>query len=417
MLTYLRRLTDERDSLTTSATELANRAADEDRDLTETEATSMRGWQTRCAEIDGQLAEYNAQAESQRAYARLRATLEQDDDTPPARTPARLNTRQAEPIGWGEAFVESDAFANYPGAGTSRRVEVSGVYEQRAADFGVLQTRAPIASTDGVVVPYIYTAPQPNFPTPLLSVCGHVTVSGNAVSWVQWTPAQPPAAGVVAEGAAKPEMTMDAAPVSDTLDTIAHWKEITRQALEDIPQIRATVESKLRYGIFRKLEADIAVALAGAPIPPASGGSAAAGDTLLNAIRVGLATVQGNGYDPNAVLVNPMDAADIDLAIMGGTLLGPTQTPGLWGLRVVGVPDLPAGTAYVGDFQQGVTVFDRGTTTVYLTDSHADNFIKNVLLLLAEIRALATVPEPQAIAECTVGALAARTGGGASSGK
>jgi HK97 family phage major capsid protein len=415
MLMYLRRLTDERDSLTTAATDLATKAADDDRDLTETEATSMRGWQTRCAEIDAQLAEYNAQAESQRAYARLRDTLAgDDDDDPPARTPARLHTRQAEPVrGWGDTFVESDAFVNYPGAGSSRRVEVAGVYETRAADFGALQTRAAITTAGGVSVPYVYTPPAPNFPTPLLSVCGHVPVAGNSVSWVQWTPAMPPAAGVVAEGAAKPEMTMAAAPVSDTLDTIAHWKEITRQALEDIPQIRAMVETKLRQGIFRKLEADIAVALAGAPIPPATA-SAAAGGTLLSAIRVGLATVQGNGYTPNAVLLNPMDAADIDLAIMGGTLLGPAQTPGLWGLRIVGVPDITAGTAYVGDFQSAVTVFDRGNTTVYLTDSHADNFIKNVLLLLAEIRALATVPEPQAAAECTVGALAAR---GATAGK
>jgi HK97 family phage major capsid protein len=407
MLTYLRRLTDERDSLTQSATDLTERAATDERDLSETEQTSLRGWQTRCGEIDAQLTEYNAQAESQRAYARLRDSLQHDDEpTPPARRP--MQTRDAEPAGWGESFVSSDAFANYPGAGTSQRVEMAGVYEQRAATLDRMQTRAPVDTGDGIGVPYIYTPPVPNFPTPLLSVCGHITVLGNAVSWVQWTPEPPPAAGVVAEGALKPEMALTATPTSDTLDTIAHWKEITRQALEDIPQIRATVETRLRAGIFRKLEADIAVALAGAAIPPATG-SAAGGDTLLGTIRTGLATVQGNGYTPNAVLVNPMDAADIDLAIMSGTLLGPTQTAGLWGLRVVGVPDLPAGTAYVGDFQSAVTVFDRGTTAVYLSDSHADNFIRNVLLLLAEIRALATVPEPQAAAKCSVGAVARST--------
>jgi HK97 family phage major capsid protein len=405
MLTYLRRLTDERDSLTQSATDLADHAATEERDLTDTERASLTSWQTRCAEIDGQLTEYNAQAESQRAYARLRDSMEQhEDDGPPARR--RLETRDAElGRGWGDTFVESDAFTNYVGAGSSARVEVAGVYETRAAMLDGMQTRAPVDTGDGIVVPYLYSPPVPNFPTPLLGVCGHITVSGNAVSWVQWTPTPPPAAGVVAEGALKPEMALTATPESATLETIAHWKEITRQALEDIPQIRATVETRLRAGIFRKLEADIAVALAGAPIPPAAG-SAAAGDTLLGQIRVGLATVQANGYTPNAVLVNPMDAADIDLAIMSGTLLGPTQTAGLWGLRIIGVSDLPAGTAYVGDFQQAVTVFDRGTTAVYLSDSHADNFVRNVLLLLAEIRALATVPEPQAAAKCSVGALA-----------
>ena len=49
-----------------------------------------------------------------------------------------------------------------------------------------------------------------------------------------------------------------------------------------------------------------------------------------------------------------------------------------------------------------MTLFTRGTAQVYLTDSHADNFIRNVLLLLAETRGLAVVGEPAAIAECTV---------------
>ena len=64
MITYLKRLTDERDSLTAAATDLAEKAATEERDLTDTEKASMTAWSTRCAEIDGQLTEYNAQAES-----------------------------------------------------------------------------------------------------------------------------------------------------------------------------------------------------------------------------------------------------------------------------------------------------------------------------------------------------------------
>jgi hypothetical protein len=46
MLTYLRRLTDERDSLTQSATDLADHAATEERDLTDTERASLTSWQT-----------------------------------------------------------------------------------------------------------------------------------------------------------------------------------------------------------------------------------------------------------------------------------------------------------------------------------------------------------------------------------
>jgi HK97 family phage major capsid protein len=408
MLTYLRRLTDERDSLTQSATDLTEHAATDERDLTETERASLTAWQTRCAEIDAQLTEYNAQAESQRAYARLRDSLAIGDDDAPVRTPARVQTRTPAPLGWGEQFVESDAFRNYVGAGSSARVELpgDGIIERREA-VGI-ETRAPITTGDGIAVPYIYTPPVPRFPSPLMDVCGSLAVSGNAVSWVQWTPNPQAAAGEVAEGTAKPEANMTATPTSDTLSTYAHWKEITRQALEDIPQIRAIVEGRLRQGLMRTVEGGIAGALAAAAIPAAT---VPAGGTLLQAIRVGLATVESNGYTPNAVVLNPNDAADIDLGIMGSTLLGPVQTRQVWGLRVVPSSDVLAGTAYVGDFSQGVTVFSRGTTAVYLTDSHADNFVKNVLLLLAEIRALPTVPEPQALAECSVSA----TGGASAS--
>jgi HK97 family phage major capsid protein len=406
MLTYLRRLTDERDSLTQSATDLAEHAATEERDLTDTERASLTAWQTRCAEIDSQLTEYNAQAESQRAYARLRDSLVDDAESagePPQSR--RREQRQAEmPRGWGDAFVESDAFRNYPGAGTSGRVQLPGGIETR--DAAGLETRAPITTGSVPGQPMLWTPPAPSFASPLISVCGHVTTSANNVSFVQWAPNPQTAAPKVPEGTAKPEATMTATPTNVALDTYAHWKEITRQALEDIPQIRSIVEGRLRQGIMRSIEEGIADALVAAAIPPA-GTSAAAGGTLLGAIRVGLATVQANGYTPNAVLLNPMDAADIDLGIMGGTLGGPAVNGGLWGLRVVAVNDLAAGTAYVGDFSSAVTVFDRGTTDVYLSDSHADNFIKNILLLLAEIRAYVAVVEPQAAAECTVGTRAA----------
>jgi HK97 family phage major capsid protein len=401
MITYLSRLASERDNLTNAATELADKAAKEERDLTSTEQDSLRSWQTRCAEIDAQLTEYNAQAESARAYARLRDALEHEPD--PA-TPARVQTREAlEPRGWGDLFVESPAFRDYPGAGTSRRVEVPFELETRAAiGIGTYPAAAQF--------PYVYTPAQYQYQSPLLEVVGKVTTSAGSVQWVQWAPNPQAAASVVAEGVAKPEAAMTQTVVSDSLDTYAHWKEITRQALEDIPQIRSTVENRLRQGIVVALEEAVATALNAAPIPPVTG-SAAGGDTLLGTIRSGIATVQAAGYgNPNAVLLNPADWADIDLAIMAGTLGGPSVNSGFWGMRAVAVPSVPAGTAYVGNFQTAVQLFTRASAEVFMTDSHADNFIRNILLILAEIRALATVPDPAAAAKCTVGAVAGATG-------
>jgi hypothetical protein len=382
----LSRLTAERDSLTVAATSLVDKAADEDRDLTPAERASLGEWSTRCAAIDADLVAYNAEAESARAYGALRESL--------ASSPV-LATRQADPpaaLGWGDQFIRSDAFRDYPGAGTSRRVELPFDLEQRAA---ILLGNLPA----GALPPYNYTPASYAYPSPLLDVVGKVTTSSQAVQWVTWAPNPQAAAPVVPEGELKPEAVMTPTIVSDTLETYAHHKMISRQALEDVPQIRSTVESRLRQGITVALEDAVTDALIAAPIPPAT---VPLGGSLLEAIRAGVATVQSAGYgNPNAVLLNPMDWAALDVSTVGNAG-GASGQSGFWGMRAVAVPALPAGTAYVGNFQTAVQLFTRASAEVFMSDSHADNFLRNLLVILAEIRALATVPDPAAAAECSV---------------
>ena len=402
MLTYLSRLTAERDSLTQAATDLTERAARDERDVTDTERTSLTGWATRCAEIDSQLTEYNAQAESQRAYARLRSslTLTDDDSAPSTQLERRSAQNDAQQLSWGDQFVNSPAFTNYTGAGVSQRVAMPFELEQRAP---IMISGFPAQG----LPPMYWQPPQYTYKSPLLDVIGKVTTSSNAVSYVQWTPNPQGAATVVAEGVAKPEAAMTATGVSVSLQTYAHWKEVSRQALEDVPQIRSIVENRLRQGIVRALEDAVSAALVAATLPTAT---VPVGGSLLEAVRVGIGTVQSAGYaNPNAVLLNPADYAAMDIEIIRATNQGPTMTNNPWGLTVVASNGVAPGTAFVGDFSVGVTLFSRGSTEVYLTDSHADLFIRNILLLLAETRALVTVPEPAALAECSVSAAGTQT--------
>ena len=73
-----------------------------------------------------------------------------------------------------------------------------------------------------------------------------------------------------------------------------------------------------------------------------------------------------------------------------------------WGLTPVAAASITAGKAYVGDFQQGATLFDRGVTNVFLSDSHASLFISNILVILAEARTKSVVTDGPAICECSV---------------
>jgi hypothetical protein len=391
---YLKKLVEERNSLTGLIQQLSDQAVSEDRQLTEAEAERQRGWQQRCAELDPLITEQNTYMQTQRSWAKMRDDLSANDadeavDKLGGRT---LATRAAggglvRQSSWGELFTSSNQFKNYDGTGSSGRVEVPGLFE-----------RAPIDTTT-VPHPAHVFLPQPwTMTTPLLDVVGRETVSSGNVEWVIW-PGSHPMAAVVAEGSLKPEAITAPTTASGTLQTVAHYKGITRQALEDIARIQQIVESSLRSGVLLKLEAMTADALNNdATIPEVTN------PDLMTGIRIALGNVQAAGYaSANAILLNPADFAALDIAVMGSTIAGPQLNSSFWGLRAIASGAVTKGTAYVGDFKTGLTLFERGSASVYLTDSHADFFLRNTLVILAETRALPVVTEPQAIQQVIVG--------------
>jgi hypothetical protein len=52
----------------------------------------------------------------------------------------------------------------------------------------------------------------------------------------------------------------------------------------------------------------------------------------------------------------------------------------------------------VGDFRVA-TLWDRQSTQIYVTDSHSDFFIRNLIAILAELRAAFGVKRPAALVE------------------
>ena len=385
MTAYLDRLLAERTNLTDVMNSLRAKAAADDRDLADGERSEIGHMQERCAEIDGQLTEHQAQLESARAFAALTARIE---ETKPASNGSAAPTRgapaPAEHTGFGAAFVESDAFRGYSGRGRSAAVPVDGY----------LEARAPITTANLAIQPYVM-APQEIVSTaPLLEVLNRVQVSSGVVEWVEV--GGDPVAAVVAEGALKPEATLTFTPASASLDTIAHWVQITRQALEDAAYIRSLIEGKLRRGLIAKVEADAAAQLAASTAI-----QTATGADLTAAVRVGIGNVEAAGYRPNAIVLNPADYAEMDIAAAAASMAGPTRQTQFWGLRTIADPAVAAGSAYVGDFQSGMTLFDRGVSDVFVSDSHADLFLKNILVILAESRVKTAITDPLALCECT----------------
>ena len=75
------------------------------------------------------------------------------------------------------------------------------------------------------------------------------------------------------------------------------------------------------------------------------------------------------------------------------------QPDQLWGLPCVVTKAVPQGTALVGDFQLGATLFAREGVNLSASDADQDDFIRNQLTFLAEGRVGAGDLEPACFAE------------------
>ena len=284
----------------------------------------------------------------------------------------------------GDKFINSDEFRSYNGAGASSRVDV----ELRATIDTATEPGSAWVRPDRLV------APSAGFATPLLNAFNRIVVSSNSIEWV--TTGLAPEADIVPEGDEKPEATLISELEVINLSTIAHWVSATRQVLEDSPALRSYIDTMLMQGVMKKLDAVAGAALTGATLPTAEGAD------LISAVRVGIGTVQEAGFNPGLVVLNPSDYAAMDVDMLSKTLDGDRIRGTYWGLEVVASSQVTAGTAYVGDFGAGTAFFDRNVASLYVTDSHAENFTSNIITILGEARAAAVISNVNAFAECTV---------------
>jgi HK97 family phage major capsid protein len=284
----------------------------------------------------------------------------------------------------GDKFINSDEFRSYNGAGASSRVDV----ELRATIDTLTEPGSAWVRPDRLV------APSAGFATPLLNAFNRIVVSSNSIEWV--TTGLAPEADIVDEGDPKPEATLISELEVINLSTIAHYVSATRQVLEDSPALRSYIDSMLMQGVMKKLDAVAGAALTGATLPTADAAD------LISAVRVGIGTVQEAGFNPGLVVLNPSDYAAMDVDMLSKTLDGDRIRGTYWGLEVVASSQVSAGTAYVGDFGAGTAFFDRNVASLYVTDSHAENFTSNIITILGEARAAAVISNVNAFAECTI---------------
>lgn len=344
---------------------------------------------------------------------------------------------------FGELFTASDAYKEFIGRYSKNGVipnAVKGVQSNPfsgAVDLKDLITGASSTSAGAAVVNDRYPTITDLVGERELTVRDLVTIgstTSDTVEYVRVTgktnsaapvaeattaaaPTAPETAGALVPatgGGYKPESAMTLEVVSTAVKTIAHWIPITKRAAADASQVRTLVDNFLRYGLNEELEDQILTGSGSGEnfegITTAVTQTVGSAGTDLDAIVDAIKTIRVTGRRrPTAVVFHPNDwystgfllAKDADERyLVGDPRASVEQLNQLWGLQVVVSEAMTENTALVGDFRQAV-LWEREGVSLMVSDQHADFFTRNLLAILAEMRAAFGVLDVQAFCEVT----------------
>lgn len=304
----------------------------------------------------------------------------------------------------GTLFTEQDDFKALKsrGAGTARMAvkAVTSITSVTTGTGGVGDGIRPSR------LPFIVTPGLRTFTVRDLLMPGRT--DSNAIEYVKESGFQN-MASPVAELAQKPQSDLSFDLLTTPVRTIAHWFHASKQVLDDIPLLQSYIDGRARYGLALVEEAQL---LAGdgtgqnllGLIPQATAYNFATysigSDTKIDRVRRAALQVRVALYRASAVVMNPVDWADIETMkdANGNYVVGDPRgviEKRLWGLPVVDSDAIAVGKFLVGAFNMGAQVFDREDANVQVSTEDRDNFIKNAVTIRAEERLALAVTRPE----------------------
>lgn len=314
---------------------------------------------------------------------------------------------------FGEQFLASDTFKWLK---ANRQSLPSGAWSSPSSElFAATLTEDP-ASGGQLVIPH--TLPGilalPTRPLTMADLIAPGVTDSNLVTYMKET-AFTNAAGMTAEGAAKPESTLTFTAVSDPVRKVAHWVPVTDEMLEDVAGIQSYLNTRLGLGVDLKLDDQL---LNGSIVAPDIVGFLARTGLGTSIARVAetnadailsqmIALWTTTNIQPDGIVLNPaqwktiLQTKDTTGQYYGGGPFASPHAPTLWGLPVALTSAIVAGTALVGAFKTAAQLFRKGGMRVEATNSHSDFFVKNLVAIRAELRAALCVYRPSAFATVT----------------
>lgn len=304
----------------------------------------------------------------------------------------------------GDSFIESDAFKGWQpgmkqGPIAELNINVKNLFET-ATGWGPADIRGPR------VVDYATR------PLAVAELLPQSTTTAASIVYMEETLFSNSAAEV-AEGGAKPEVSLGLTERVEPVRKIAALLPVTEEQLADVPQARAYINNRLGFMVRQRLDQQILVGDGSAPnlaglVDNSRTGlqtQALGGDNVPDAVYKAMTKIRVNAFsEPNAAVFHPNDWQTVRLLktsdgiyIWGAPMdAGPER---IWGIRVVQTTAQTENTALVGDFQQAALIIRSGVD-IRITDSHDDWFAYNKLAVVAEMRVALADYRPAAF--CTV---------------
>jgi HK97 family phage major capsid protein len=324
---------------------------------------------------------------------------------------AKTKVERAEYKSWGARVIESKQFKE-----NDRRemqpVEVKALFNDTDANGGYLVRPERLSEIIDLV------AKRPK------SVINLVNRSQTTVDSIEYivTLSRTNNAAIVPERASgayglKPESTFDFDFKTAVIKTIATWIAASRQILQDAPRLRALIDNELTYMVEIVLEDQLlngdgtgqnftgimSTSGINTRVHQTSGARFTATDTIPDTIKRALTDLALEYYEADAIVLHPATAEKLELQKDGDDNYLNVYDPisqSLWRKPVLSTQAIASGSALVGNFRLGCTLWDRTTTEIRVGEPN-DYFLRNAVAVLAELRAGFAVTRPLAFEKIT----------------
>lgn len=305
--------------------------------------------------------------------------------------------------GWGSQVVRNQAFKDF----------VRG--DRQKAKFNIQNNT--LTGSGNVVAPDRRPGAVPGAFTPLNleSLFKHLPTGSDMIEYTRENVFTNSAAET-AEASAGPESSITFTLVQQPVSTVTHWLKISKQLMADHAALAEYINTRLMWGVQRRVDNQIAVGNGVAPnmsglfttgnYTPHTYTAAQVGTPLPKhrLIRKVIADLKASGYVPNAVLLNPADWLAFDLDLLASTPAAVSAAdiangfaPMLFGVPVVESNSIAADTFMVIDSLAAGSVYDREEVAVEFSDSDSDNFTKGLITVRASRRLAMAVEQTGAI--------------------